>query len=98
MAFKVKKIRKRPHYRAKKAPEKSKAPMPWYQVVALVVFTFGLMGLVYQAEQFGVWFKASVLQAPLPFDGTVMPVEKVPNWVTWGGDADTHYADIPPRN
>ena len=34
-------------------------------------------------------FKASVLETPPPFTGTVYPVDKVPDWTNWGGDNRT---------
>ncbi len=37
----------------------------------------------------GYLFKASVLETPPPFTGTVYPVDKVPDWTNWGGDNHT---------
>jgi hypothetical protein len=62
--------------------------------------TIILMVLVYTGERSGMWFKASILEAPQPFSGTVMPVGKVPDWTHWmNGKADmtVHYDQIPPN-
>lgn len=62
----------------------------------LLVGTVLLTLVVYFGEKTGSWFKASVLEAPEPFNGTVMPVEKVPDWVRFKGDhITTHYLSIP---
>lgn len=66
--------------------------------VGIGALTIALTVMVYFGEQAGMWFKASVLEAPQPFNGTVMPVSKVPNWVHWGGDASTHYDSISPEH
>lgn len=68
------------------------------RVTLTVLGTIVLMFLVYTGERSGIWFKASILDAPQPFNGTVMPVAKVPNWTHWmDGKADmsVHYDQIP---
>lgn len=57
--------------------------------IGLGVLTIALMGLVYSKEKTGDWFKASILEAPQPFNGTVPPISKVPNWTHWNGDNNT---------
>ncbi len=61
----------------------------------LTVLTLALMTMVYFGEQAGVWFKASVLDAPQPFNGTVYPVAKVPNWTHWHTQNNTRFENIP---
>ncbi len=61
----------------------------------LSLATVILMTLVYFGEQAGVWFKASVLDAPQPFNGTVYPVSKVPNWTHWNTQSNERFDQIP---
>ncbi len=68
------------------------------RIMLTVLGTLVLMVLVYTGERTGIWFKASILDAPLPFNGTVMPVAKVPNWTHWLNgktDMSVHYDQIP---
>ncbi|MBI5421536.1 S-layer homology domain-containing protein [Candidatus Peregrinibacteria bacterium] len=68
------------------------------RVTLTVLGTIVLMVLVYTGERTGIWFKASILDTPQPFNGTVMPVAKVPDWTHWmDGKADmsVHYDQIP---
>ncbi|MDH5596516.1 MAG: S-layer homology domain-containing protein [Candidatus Peregrinibacteria bacterium] len=55
---------------------------------SLVILTLLGTWLVHDYQQGGLsyMFKASVLEAPQPFTGTVFPIDKVPNWTHWGGD------------
>ena len=62
-----------------------------FKGAGLAIGTITLMVLVYMGEQAGVWFKASVLEAPIPFNGTVMPVSKVPNWNHWSTQSTKTY-------
>ncbi len=55
----------------------------------IAVFTIAMMFAVYFQQQTGEWFKASVLDAPQPFNGTVLPVSQVPDWTNWNGDNHT---------
>ncbi len=64
------------------------------KIAGLTVITIALMALVYSGEQAGVWFKASVLEAPQPFNGTVMPVYKVPKWSHWHTQNNEKYDEI----
>jgi len=48
-------------------------------IVAFTALTLLLMIGVFLMERGSEWFKASILEAP-KFDGTVMPVKKIPNW------------------
>jgi murein DD-endopeptidase MepM/ murein hydrolase activator NlpD len=61
----------------------------YFKYAGIAVVTIALMAFVYFNEQAGVWFKASVLEAPQPFNGTSMPVGKVPDWTNWSGDNHT---------
>ena len=45
----------------------------------LAVCIISIISITWNTE----WFRASVLQVPTKFDGTVMPTEKTPNWITW---------------
>jgi hypothetical protein len=60
--------------------------------IAYGIVTIALMLGVFSLEQGAKWFKASILEVP-QFDGTVMPVEKVPNWAKVGGANKKHYND-----
>ncbi|MBN1258960.1 S-layer homology domain-containing protein [Candidatus Peregrinibacteria bacterium] len=61
----------------------------------LILITMTLMAVVYLRQQTGQWFKASVLDMPQPFNGTVLPVSKVPNWSKWqGNNTTTKYSEI----
>ncbi|MFC1729794.1 S-layer homology domain-containing protein [candidate division KSB1 bacterium] len=59
------------------------------------MLTIALMTLVYFGEQTGIWFKASVLEVPQAFNGTVMPVSKVPHWSHWHTQNNLTYEQIP---
>lgn len=61
-----------------------------FRYTALTIFTILLTALVYTTQQGKGWlYKASVLEAPQPFTGTVFPVENVPDWTNWEGDNHT---------
>ncbi len=62
--------------------------------VGIGVITLALMALVYSGEQAGMWFKASILEAPQPFNGTVMPVSKVPHYSHWHTQSNLRYDQI----
>ncbi len=64
------------------------------KVIRLTQITIVLMALVYFGEQAGDWFKASVLETPQPFNGTVMPVSKVPHWTHWHTQNTLKYDQI----
>ena len=70
--------------RQKKAINKNKF-VPILKYAGIGAVTIILMFAVYMREQTGEWFKASVLEAPQPFNGTVPPVSKVPDWTHWAG-------------
>lgn len=55
----------------------------------IAIITIALMTVVYFHEQAGIWFKASVLEAPQAFNGTSIPIGKVPDWTNWSGDNHT---------
>lgn len=89
--FKVRKIRKN-----KRQPKaKVRTLHPYLRYGALALGTLALMLIVRFSEQSGIWFKASVLDAPQPFNGTVPPVAQVPNWSKWkGSNATDPYSSI----
>ncbi len=99
MKFKIRQIgknKKRIKKTAKKLPHA--VPDKYKNVLkyaGLTVGTIALMMLVYFSEQAGVWFKASVLEAPQAFNGTALPVDKVPNWTKVGGKTRLKYNQIP---
>lgn len=67
----------------------------YFKYAGIAVITIALMAFVYFHEQTGVWFKASILEVPQPFNGTSMPVGKVPDWTNWSGDNHTTtYAEV----
>ena len=91
--FKIKKIRK---FRKKKETKPLIQITQWLKYVGIAVITIALMFVVYETQKSGDWFKASVLDLPQPFNGTVLPIAKVPDWSNWTGDHYTiHYNEIP---
>ncbi len=56
--------------------------------ISLGLIAVALTFFVYKYEETALYFKASVIDAPQPFNGTVFPVDKVPDWTHWEGD---HY-------
>lgn len=61
-----------------------------FRHAALVLLIILATLFVYYFQQTGGYlFKASVLETPPPFNGTVYPVDKVPDWTHWGGDNQT---------
>ncbi|MBN2307164.1 S-layer homology domain-containing protein [Candidatus Peregrinibacteria bacterium] len=61
-----------------------------FRHAALILFIILATVSVYYYQQTGGYlFKASVLEAPAPFTGTVYPVDKVPDWTHWNGDNNT---------
>lgn len=96
--FKIKPINSKPGLKASRFNK-------YLKYFGITVVTLTLTFLVYQSEQSGQWFKASILDLPQPFNGTVPPVYQVPNWVTWGGDihstnftsvSESNLIDLPP--
>ncbi|MFH0820910.1 MAG: S-layer homology domain-containing protein [Candidatus Peregrinibacteria bacterium] len=81
--------------RKKRKSEKAQTDMAWLNYVGLGCLTLVLMAVVYWFAPSGMWFKAAVLQLPEPFNGTVMPVEKVPDWAHFKGDSSVPYSAIP---
>lgn len=85
--------KKKPH------PKKSafqKAILKWQKffqqrpLLGYIGLTLILMGGVYIAERGAELYKASLLEVP-QFDGTIMPVQEVPNWKLTGGKNDRPY-------
>jgi len=78
--------------------KRSKKPTYWKAIlkyVGISLFTLLLTLAVYKSQQAAEWFKASVLEPPQPFNGTVMPVEKVPDWSHGPFDVKTTYSMVP---
>ncbi|MBN2087747.1 S-layer homology domain-containing protein [Candidatus Peregrinibacteria bacterium] len=94
--FKIRKIRK--GGRAKNAIKSlffSPQTIRYFRYSGMALFTILMMFAVYFQQQTGEWFKASVLDAPQPFNGSVLPVSKVPDWTNWGGDnKTTKYSEV----
>ena len=67
-----------------------------FRYAAVTVFVISATLLIHHYQQGGGYlFKASVLEAPTPFTGTVYPVDKVPDWTNWDGDNQTtHYTSV----
>ncbi|PIZ73101.1 hypothetical protein COY07_02345 [Candidatus Peregrinibacteria bacterium CG_4_10_14_0_2_um_filter_43_11] len=98
--FHIRKIRQ-----SKKSVRISKTqwiPARWQMILkytGLAIATILLTVLVYYKNQTGDWFKASVLEIPESFDGTVLPIEKIPDWSNWSGDHYTAvYNEIAPQD
>lgn len=53
-------------------------------IVGYIALTLGLMGVLLMMEKGADFYRASILQIP-QFDGTVMPVKSVPDWLQTGG-------------
>lgn len=51
-----------------------------FKYCAITAGTLVLMGVVYYGEKTGEWLKATLLEPPQPFDGTTLPIQRVPNW------------------
>lgn len=75
---------------------KNRFKMPkWLKYSCLTAVTIVLTMTVYFSEQTGVWFKASVLDLPQPFNGTVYPIAKVPNYLHWSTQKYDRFETIP---
>ena len=62
-----------------------------------VLSTVALMIVLFFTSKGMVWFQASILQVPAPFDGTVAPLKDVPKWSKWNGNIRTTlYSEVPP--
>lgn len=63
-------------------------------LMAYIFLTLILMTGVFFMEKSAQWFKASILEAPIvPFEGTDMPIKKVPNWAKTGGQNTKNYSE-----
>lgn len=64
---------------------------------ALAGLTILAMFFVYEYQKTGGYlFKASILETPPPFTGTVYPVDKIPDWSNWTGDNKVNkYTEVP---
>jgi hypothetical protein len=91
--FTVRRIRKIEKNKARKKSAGSLFFTPetirYLKYGGIAVVTIALMTIVYFREETGIWFKASVLEAPQAFSGTVLPVSKVPDWTNWNGNNST---------
>ena len=105
--FKIRKIRKYSRKKSIKQIAEKKDRKPFFTVktirilkyAGLILITVIATIFVYYREQTGEWFKASVLEMPQAFNGTVMPIANVPNWTHWGGDNKTTlYASVSSTN
>lgn len=63
-----------------------------HHILAFSLVTIILMIGVFALDKGAQWFKASVLEAPITFDGTAMPFQKSPDWVQTGGKNDKAYS------
>ncbi len=97
MRFAIRKIgAKRAAFKTQKGWLKNPKTLRAAKMAGMLCLTVALTMLVYYKEQAGDWFKASILEAPQPFNGTVPPIEKVPNWTTWKGDnKTTKFNEVP---
>src|SRR3989338_11575922 len=67
--------------------------------LGVIVGTLVLMVIVYYGEKTGEWLKATVLEPPEPWNGTTLPIEKVPDWVKRGNArAPGNFADYSARD
>lgn len=90
----TKKSKKKPLNKFEKAFFKISNFFEKKPLVAYALLTFSLMVGVFLMEQSAQWFKASVLEAPsAPFNGTVMPIKKIPNWTKTGGQNTKKYSE-----
>ncbi len=64
---------------------------PVHPFISYTILTFILMGIISTLDDTAQFFKASILESQITFDGTVMPLQKVPNWVQTGGYNDRSY-------
>lgn len=61
-----------------------------FRHAALILLIILATLFVYHFEKTGGYlFKASVLETPPPFTGTVYPVDRVPDWTNWSGNNTT---------
>lgn len=66
----------------------------YIKYLSIFSLTVGLMFMVYFTENAGIWFKASILEAPQSFNGTVMPLYKVASWEYWSSAKNLNYNQI----
>lgn len=72
---------------AKKILNEHKDLFLWLVVICWI----SLISIFWNTE----WFRASILQIPEKFDWAVYPIEKVPNWFTWGwNNKTTKFSEI----
>lgn len=64
-------------------------------VLSYVLLTLFLMTSVVFLEKGARFYQASILNVPV-FDGTFMPITRVPNWVKTGGKNNRAYSDYSP--
>ncbi len=92
--FEIKKINKRKKARKPSLLRVVKHWINQYESIfrhaALTILVILATLFVYYFQGTGGYlFKASVLETPAPFTGTVYPVDKVPDWTNWNGDNHT---------
>ncbi|MCT4592233.1 MAG: S-layer homology domain-containing protein [Candidatus Gracilibacteria bacterium] len=72
--------------------EKTKEFFDKKPIIAFSALTMLLMVGVFLLDQGASMFKASILEGS-PFDGTTMPIKKVPNWAKTGGANTKKYSE-----
>ncbi|MBI5413919.1 S-layer homology domain-containing protein [Candidatus Peregrinibacteria bacterium] len=65
-------------------------------VLGSVVLTLGLMIVLYAVGEGAMSLKTNILDVSLRFDGTVMPIQQVPNWALTGGENTKPYSAYSP--